>query len=90
MITEWIESRTKDQCDQRADKWAADVLDRLARTLAVRAADLHAADDRYHRDCYSRLFSGRFVPGGTVKVERCSHWLMNCIVNGRKYRILYG
>lgn len=67
-ITESIERKIKDQCDRRADKWAADILDRLA-GLTVRAADLHAADARYHKDCYSRFFSGRSAPGGTVKVE---------------------
>ena len=32
-------------------------------SLQVRAADLHAADARYHRDCYCRFFKNRSPPG---------------------------
>jgi hypothetical protein len=62
--TDVLEKRIKDKCDERADGWAGDVLDRLA-GLTVRAADLHAADARYHKDCYSRFFSSRSPPGET-------------------------
>jgi len=63
---ESIEKRIKDKCEERADEWAKDVLDRLA-FLTVRAADLHAADAHYHKDCYARFFSGRSPPGDTKK-----------------------
>ena len=50
-----IEKRNKDTCDDRADEWADDVLERLA-YLTVRATDLHAGC--YHKDYDSRFFSG--------------------------------
>jgi hypothetical protein len=57
-----LEVRIKEKCIERDDDWSADILERLA-DLSVRAADLHAADAKYHRECYSRFFSGRFVHG---------------------------
>lgn len=57
-----IEKRIKDKCAERADEWAEDVLHRLS-GLIVRAADLHAGDARYHKECYTRFFSGRHPPG---------------------------
>ena len=57
-----LETRIKAQCNERGDKWGSDILERLA-SLTVRAADLHAADARYHRDCYARFFSGRSSSG---------------------------
>ena len=56
------EVRIKEKCIELDDDWSADILERLA-GLSVRAADLHAADARYHRECYSRFFSHRFVHG---------------------------
>ena len=95
-ITQSIEKRIKDQCDQKADKWAADILDRLA-GLKLRIADLHTADARYYKDCYSRVFSGRLAQGGTVKVEGPADTtkdalqsIVDCIIKGRKVEILYG
>ena len=57
-----LETRIKAQCNGRGDKWESDILERLA-SLTVRAADLPAADARYHRDCYARFFSGRSSSG---------------------------
>ena len=37
--------------------------------LTVRAADLHATDARYQRDCYARFVSDRSLPGDTKKKE---------------------
>ena len=42
------------------------MLQRMAE-LTVRAADLHAADARYHQECYSRFFSSRSRPGYAQK-----------------------
>ena len=44
-----IEGRIRDKCHERTDHWADIVLERLA-DLAVRSADLHAADARYHKE----------------------------------------
>ena len=55
-----LEDRIKEKCIERDDDWSTDIQLRLA-GLSVRAADLHAADTRYHRECYSRFFSGRTV-----------------------------
>ena len=57
-----VETRIKAQCNGRGDTWGSDILERLA-SLTVRAADLNAADARYHRDCYARFFSGRSSSG---------------------------
>ena len=46
-----IEGRIEERCHGQGDDWAEDVLDRLA-VLAVRSADHHASDARYHRECY--------------------------------------
>ena len=37
--------------------------------LTVRGADHHAADARYHRDCYVRFFSDQSLPGDKKKKE---------------------
>lgn len=65
-VTDDIQYRIQEKCDDRADEWATEVRHRLA-ALTVRAADLHAADARYHKDCYSRFFSGRSHPAATKK-----------------------
>lgn len=38
---------------ERGDKWGTEVCFRLSSAVS----DLHAADARYHRDCYSRFYS---------------------------------
>ena len=60
--TDAIEKRIMDKCHERGDEWGDNVMRCLA-CLKVRAADLHAADARYHRDCYTRFFNGRSPPG---------------------------
>ena len=69
-----LEIRIKEKCFERNDDWSADILEQLA-DLSVRAADLHATDARYHRECYSRFFSGRFLHGearGPLSDLHCS------------------
>ena len=63
-----IEGRIRDKCHERTDDWADIVLDRLA-GLAVRSADLHAADARYHKECYNRFFNGKSCPVGNTKKD---------------------
>ena len=65
---EFIEKKIKDKCYERADEWAGNILVHLI-GLTVRAADLHAADARYHRDCYVRFFSDRSLPSDTKMKE---------------------
>lgn len=65
-LTDDIKYRIQEKCTERADVWATEVRHRLA-GLTVRAADLHAADARYHRDCYARFFSDRPHPGDAKK-----------------------
>ena len=80
---ESIEKKIKEKCYERADEWAGNILVRLA-GLTVRAADLHAADARYHRDCYVRFFSDRSLPGDTKKKESStgsSHALLQLLVD---------
>lgn len=67
-----IEVRIREKCAERSDVWSAEVLERLA-CLSVRAADLHAADARYHRECYTRFFSGKSLHGGSRGVPTGSH-----------------
>ena len=61
-LVDAIEIRIRNKCHERADEWSGEILERLA-ALTVRAGDLHAADARYHRNCYVRFFSGRSLPG---------------------------
>ena len=65
---ESIAKKIRDKCYERADEWAGNILVRLA-GVTVRAANLHVADERYHRDCYVRFFSDRSLPVGTRKKE---------------------
>ena len=65
---ESIEKKIKDKCYERADEWAGNILVLLT-GLTIRATDHHAADARYHRDCYVRFFSDRSLSGDTKKKE---------------------
>ena len=80
-----LEERIKQKCHERGDKWASDILDRLA-DLAVRASDLHAADARYHRDCYTRFFHDRHPPGQvkTTKLADSAHSALDMLLSEMK------
>ena len=47
-VTVYIDKRIKDKCDEKADVWTDNVLERLA-YLTVRATDIHAASAYYHK-----------------------------------------
>jgi len=44
-----------DHCSKRGDKWASDVSSRIVGAIS----DLHAADARYRKKCYSAFFTNR-------------------------------
>ena len=67
-----------------------DILEPLA-SLTVRAADLHTADARYHRDCYARFFSGRSSSGHSeqdmsTETQSAIQLLVEDLCSGRNER----
>lgn len=44
-----------DHCSKRGGKWASDVSSRIVGDIS----DLHAADARYHKNCYRAFFTNR-------------------------------
>ena len=56
-----IDKRIKDKCDENANEWTNNVLERLA-YLTVRPTDLHAADVYYHKDGSSADDLSQVIP----------------------------
>ena len=56
-----IAKRINDKCDEKADEWTDNVLERLP-YLTVRATDLHAADAYYRKDGSSEDDLSQVIP----------------------------
>ena len=52
-------------CSERNDEWSNEVRVRIEEAIS----DLHAAEARYHVDCYSRFVSNRFLTGKRIKFQ---------------------
>ena len=52
-------------CSERKDEWGDEVRVRIEGAVS----DLHAAEARYHVDCYSRFVSYKYLPGKRTKPQ---------------------
>ena len=52
-------------CSERNDEWGNEVQVRMEGAIS----DLHAAEARYHVDCYSRFITRKFLPGQSMMTQ---------------------